>query len=434
MSTTVPGWKLAAPTLQFSAAIPGRVATQPFTGVAKFGPYDNSALELGDGALLFMFPKAERALAHKLAKALLNGVGTFGGFEKFFRVPVAKGEALRHREVDTDLADLAAAAEAYRTAITGWNAERNDRMPAAAIVLVPRSERFETATPYYEAKAAFANLAIPTQMVTIDLVKGSQFNWAVANIALALFAKLGGIPWTVRAPATDKDLILGIGRADIGPNRDRYFGYAVTFVNNGIYRHTHSFTPASTEDAYLERLTTAVRTALSADLDQPVERLVIHLAKEAGRREIDAAQRAIDSLGLELPVAFLRLDDSSLHDIADADAQNETFAPPKGLVAKLGPRRALLQTDELGPTGAPDGPLLVSIDRRSSVPVESFDDLLEQVFRLSAANWRGFNARSKPATLVYGEQLAQLVGHLSDLDTWQPDLLRPELTDRPWFL
>jgi hypothetical protein len=38
-----------------------------------------------------------------------------------------------------------------------------------------------------------------------------------------------------------------------------------------------------------------------------------------------------------------------------------------------------------------------------------------QVFRLAHATWRGFTARSKPATLVYGEQLAGLVGHLADV-------------------
>lgn len=434
MTTSVPGWKLAPPKLQFSAAIPSRVATQPYTGMAKFGPYDNSQLDLGDGSLLFVFPSAERDLARKLATALLNGAGNFPGFAKFFKVEVVKGPGLRHREVETDLADLAAAGQAYRAAITQWNAEPKDRLPDAAIVLVPHSERFDTATPYYEAKAAFANLAIPTQMVTTDLIRGNQFQWSIANIALALFAKLGGIPWTVQAPATDTDLVLGIGRAEVGPNRDRYFGYAVTFVNNGIYRHTHSFTPTATEDAYLDKLTKAIQAALSADPDEPIGRLIVHLAKEAGKKEIEAAERALDAVDLQVPVAFLRLDDSSLNDIADTDAKENTFAPPKGLVAKLGSRRALLQTDELSPVGAPDGPLLVSMDRRSSVPTEDFDNLLEQVFRLSAANWRGFNARAKPATLVYGEELARLVGHLSDLDTWQPDLLRPELTDRPWFL
>jgi len=74
------------------------------------------------------------------------------------------------------------------------------------------------------------------------------------------------------------------------------------------------------------------------------------------------------------------------------------------------------------------------MDRRSTVPNSDFDDLVEQVFRLAHANWRGFNAQSKPATLVYGERLASLVGHLEDVETWNPDLLSHDLQTRAWFL
>ena len=107
---------------------------------------------------------------------------------------------------------------------------------------------------------------------------------------------------------------------------------------------------------------------------------------------------------------------------------------PKGLVVRLSERRALLHAEELGSTGPPEGPLLIELDRRSSVGAEHFDELVGQVFRLAHANWRGFNARSKPATLVYGEQLAGLVGHLADVESWNPDLLRSDLRNRPWFL
>lgn len=431
--TSVPGWKLPPARLRFSPSIASRVGTHAYKGVRQHGPYDNSELSLGDGALLFVFPTAERPLAHRLAESLLKGAGGYPGFEKMFGVAVSTGSALRSLEVETALSDLDAAGARYRAEIAAWNAEPRERMPAAAIVLVPRSEKFETAAPYYEAKAAFANLAIPTQMVTTELVQdNAQLGWSVANIALALFAKLGGIPWAVDAPPGDDDLIIGIGRADVGPERERFFGYAVTFVNNGIYRQTFSFTPTADEAAYEERLQKAIEAALAADADEPPRRLVMHLAKRAGSREIAAAERAMRAAGFRVPVAFLRLDDSSLHDVADTG--EDSFAPPKGLVVKLGPRRALVQTDELSATGAPDGPLLLEMDQRSTVPIEQFDELVAQVFRLAAANWRGFNARSKPATLVYGEQLASLVGHLSDLDTWNPELLRSELKDRPWFL
>lgn len=430
--TAVPGQRLPPATLRFSPDIPSRTGRNAFTSLRQHGPYGNSELHLDKGSLLFVFPASERLLARKLAEALFDGVGSYPGFAKLFRVDFRKKHVLTSLEVATNIRDTALAGVAYRDAI----AQRSlDRDPDLAIVLVPRTERFEIQTPYYEAKAAFAGLAIPTQMVSAELLRDqTQFQWSVANIALAMFAKLGGVPWTVEAPVGDNDLIIGIGSADVGRSggRKRHFGYAVTFVSNGIYRQTWSFTPTADDGEYQTRLEEAIRGALEADLDHPPDRLVIHLARRSGRREIEAAERAMRSIGLDVPVAFLRLDDSTLHDLADT--AQATFAPPKGLVAKLGPRRALLQTEELGALGPPDGPLLVQMDRRSTVEPDDFDPLVGQVFRLAHANWRGFNAQAKPATLVYGEQLASLVGHLQDVENWNPDLLRSDLQARPWFL
>ncbi len=430
---SVPGWRIQPTLLHFDPANPARCGTHPYKALRTHGPYDTSGIDLGAGSILFVFPEAQQALAHTLADSLLKGAARYPGFEKLFRLPVAMGKALTQLRVPTDLRDTAAAARAYKETIERWNQEPRDRLPDVAIVLVPHSERFQTETPYYEAKAAFAHLGVPTQMATIELLEDArQLQWSVANIALATFAKLGGIPWAVGAPDGDADLVIGVGRADIGPERRQHFGYAISFVSNGIYKQTHSFTPTADEGAYEERLREAVRDALGADLDQPPRRLVFHLSSRAGSREIRAAQDALHAAGVSVPVAFLRLDDSSMHDLADVGREN--FDPAKGIAAKLGARRALLQTEELSSTGAPDGPLLVELDGRSTVPVEEFDDLVEQAFRLAHANWRGFNARSKPATLIYGEQLAQLVGHLQDVESWNPLLLPPKLKSRPWFL
>jgi hypothetical protein len=427
--------RLPAPRLRFDAAIPTRTDAHAYQGLRTHGPFDRSRVRLDDGTLLFVFPKAQQQLAHRLARAWLQGVGTFPGFERMFRVPVATGQALKSLNIETDLRDPLAAAQAYRNGIAQWAAKPRDRDPLLALVLVPHSEPRQTDRAYYEAKAAFANLGIPSQMITTELIADEgRFQWAVADIALASFAKLGGIPWTVEAPDGDDDLIIGVGRREVGPEGDRrrIFGYAVTFVSNGIYRQTWSFTPAADQDTYLARLGDAVRAALDADLDAQPSRLVIHLSSKTGSDEIAVVQDAMRRAGITLPVAFLRLDDSGLWDAADTD--EDTWTPPKGLVSRIGKRRALLHTEELDAKGPPDGPLLVALDDRSTVGAEDFDGLVAQVFRLAHANWRGFNARSKPATLVYGEQLAGLVGHLADVETWDPDLLRSDLRNRPWFL
>lgn len=430
---------LAPPRLRFSAAIESRVHVEAYKGLRQHGPFDSRAVVLGERSLLFVFPEPARDLARRLASALSTGHKAYPGFEKMFRVPLVPRTTMDSLVIDADLSSPAAAALSYREAIAAWNASLTGGMPQLALVLVPHSDGWQTDRPYYEAKAAFAQLGIPTQMVTIELLSNDRvFDWSVANIALGMFAKLGGIPWTIDAPAGDHDLMIGVGRANIRDDaaggQRRIFGYAVSFISNGVYRHTWSFTPVADQSAYLQSLEEAVAAALEADkdYDDDLGRLVVHLSKSTGREEIEAVQSAIARTKLELPAVFLRIDDSTLYDLADG--REDTLAPPKGLLVRLGSHQRLLQAEALGPLGPADGPLLIELDPRSDVGPEALDGLAAQAYRLAHANWRAFNARSQPVTLAYGELLARLVGYLEEVEAWDPKSLRSELRDRPWFL
>lgn len=82
-----------------------------------------------------------QALAHRLADAWLNGVGSFKGFESMFRVPVATGQAIKSPVVDTDLTDHRSAAAAYRTAIADWAASARATGPPDVRLLIELDER-----------------------------------------------------------------------------------------------------------------------------------------------------------------------------------------------------------------------------------------------------------------------------------------------------
>jgi hypothetical protein len=429
--TALPGAVLPSPRLLFDAAITTRAGHDAYKGLAAYGAYDNSKVELGPESVLFVFPEELRGPARQLARAMFNGVSSYRGFARMFGVPVVLAETVQALPIDTPLTDHAAAAVAYRAAIERWGATGSARL---AVVVVPHSDRWEIERPYYEAKAALAALGIPSQMVTAEVLADQrQFSWSVANIALAAFAKLGGIPWTVEAPPEDDDLVLGVGRREVRSEgeRRRVFGYAVALVSNGVYRHTWSSAPTADLDEYGERLADIVQSALQDDVDQPPRRVVVHLASRAGRAEIEAIEAAVAAARMSVPVALLRLDDTTRWDIADETT--DTYAAPKGTAVSLGPRRALLQSSGLTAVGAPEGPILVEMDRRSTVDASAMDDLVAQAFRLAHANWRGFNARSKPATLVYGEQLADLVGYMAHVEGWS-ERLPTTLARRPWFL
>ena len=147
-----------------------------------------------------------------------------------FRVPFS-GKMMDYLAFDATLTSPRAAAASYREAIVGPGTKargRPRRLPRSCWCLARTAGK--PSGPTTKAKSAFAQLGIPTQMVTAELIEGydNQFGWSVANIALALFAKLGGVPWLIETPPGEDDLIIGIGKADIRrpDGTERLFGYA----------------------------------------------------------------------------------------------------------------------------------------------------------------------------------------------------------------
>ncbi len=430
--------QLRRPLLRFDPVIPSRVAANPFPGLRRYGPYDADGVRIETETVLLVFPEPLAPSARELVRALLAGVGNYPGFEAMFRVPLTRSATIAELAVPIPPdASAAHAHAAYDRALREWLVGPPREAVDLAVVIVPESRAWEPRSGYLAGKALLTAAGIPTQMITAAVVADRErLKWSVANLALAGFAKLGGVPWVVDVPDDEHDLVVGVGRADVRSpaGRRETFGYAVSIGADGAYRHTWAFAPAASERTYRERLERAVLSALE-DREQrarPPARLVFHCARPTGRAEIAAIRAAMRSAGTTLPVAFVRIDDGNPYELLDYT--NAQLIPPKGLAVRLDERTALLQSEGSGRLAPPRAPLLIELDRRSDVGPEALDGLVEQIMRLSAANWRGFDARSRPVTLVYGERLAQLVSQLERVGAWHPETLIADIGRRPWYL
>ena len=163
--------------------------------------------------------------------------------------------------------------------------------------------------------------------------------------------------------------------------------------------------------------------------------LVVHFHKRPGDGEVEAVSRALQSLGVDIPFALLHLNEFSL--FRAFDTKESTCVPQTGLQVDLSRRRALLLLDglEQGKRNRRGVPNVwdISLDRRSTMEVDEFPRLVQQIQRFARVNWRGFNARSTPVTMNYSKLICDLVLEIG-LDSWNGIVTNGRLREKAWFL
>ena len=204
---------LTLPEFRFSKEHPAKIATDTFRGLSRFGPYGEVQ---GQPKFGFVFPQRHKDDANNLYRALRNGVGYFRGFSNMFRVPFEKEQVFPITGFELrDYRNPHDSARAYSDAILNWTRNHNVN-PDLIFVLHPKTPSWQVESPYHACKAALLAQGYLSQNVTLELVNNSaQFEWSVANIALAAFVKLGGIPWVVHRRSERQQFVIGVGRSEM---------------------------------------------------------------------------------------------------------------------------------------------------------------------------------------------------------------------------
>lgn len=314
----------------------------------------------------------------------------------------------------------------------------------------------DASNPYYTTKARMMAQGMPVQVLEIESVRLPGRAYILNNIALAMYAKLGGIPW-VLSPNPDlvHEIIFGIGSARISESRrgggERVIGITTVFSGDGQYLLANSTREVNSED-YL--------SALDESLQGTVEelrrrygwqakdrvRFIFHQSfKKYKEIEANAVKEFAGSLSdFDVQYAFVHVSMNHNWRLFDPKAIGAKFrqgmkgrmVPNRGLCVPLGPHTALvtltgpyqLKTDL---QGCPH-PVLVSIHEQSTF--KSLDYIAQQVFNLSFMSWRGFNPSTLPVSISYSNMIVDLLGHLRYVRNWNPETLRTKLRDRRWFL
>lgn len=310
---------------------------------------------------------------------------------------------------------------------------------------------------YLVTKAAFMTQQIPVQEFeweTMNLAAGN-LEYALSNMALASYAKMSGVPWliTSREPVAH-EFVVGLGSAYVGDgihkDRERVVGITSIFSGEGKY-YLSSVTRAVPIDQFEEALLETLEAAFAKARNEvgwekgETVRIVFHCFKPFKDREANAVNRLRDRLtDFNVECAFVHvvsshpwmLIDMAQHGVPTGYRVKGVNVPRRGLYLQLSKSECLITTT--GPkelkkdTDGIPSPLLLRLHRDSNFT--SMEYLAKQAFQFTSHSWRTFLPASLPVTIAYSELIARLLGDLSRLTKWSPDVLRGKLGRSRWFL
>lgn len=429
---------------------PGSGATTPLSGLLKFGPYDSSSFQPKEPRILVVCQQSNRGGYSKAAAAFANGVPESKYFQKGFK------DLFRLRAVHWDFAETKGPTpQQFCDAITTKleNAEFD-------LVMVEGDEAQKALLPeqnsFIRSKALLLGLGIPVQGLKHENVRksGDWLGGVLGPMALQVYAKLGGIPWTLPASHdVDREIVVGIGSAEkrdsefAGGGIRRVVGMTTFFANDGRFLMASTCKAVPYED-YFEELLRSLESsikALSTDngwQDGDTVRVIFHIFKPIKYIEAEVVAELMTRFPqYEVKFAFVTI--STNHPLLLFDErfrpgaeQRGHFVPLRGSNFQITDLECLIQLRGRNEIKASrqgfSNPALVRIHEKST-----FTDLhyiVEQVVNFTYLSWKTFFPTNLPVSIYYAQEVAKWLERLDGLDGWNPAIINTALKRKKWFL
>ena len=433
-------------------------------GIEKFGPYSRDNFPAKSPRILVLAPDKASGKVGQFIELFRQGITSIqaskfaGGFGKLFHLHNPEFVSV---SVPLLGANADAACKRYTETIESTLRKSPDYHAAMVAILDEHSAIDDVANPYLHAKAMLLTAGIPVQefRVATAIQPPYSLQYILQNIAISIYAKMGGVPWTVdHGLAVDDEVVIGMGTAELTGSRfgsrQRYVGITTVFRGDGNYLLGH-LSRDCVFDEYpklLEESTVQVLKELrerNGWRDGDTVRVVFHAHKPLKKVEVAQIVKAcVDQVGAGLNVQFAFLTVSKDHCFLVTDPEfpgvknaktgeiKAKMVPPRGRVVQLGRFTRLLCTK--GPslikravTPLPR-PVLIHLHPESSY--RDLQYLSEQVLKFTNLSWRGTQPAEDPVTVYYSEMIAKLLSRLRCVEGWSPSILNTRLRHSMWFL
>ncbi|BFH73283.1 hypothetical protein SJAV_12270 [Sulfurisphaera javensis] len=239
--------------------------------------------------------------------------------------------------------------------------EDNYESKTFPLIVLPKTARSEIDSIYYRVKANFLNpelgeLSSPTQIVTTDTLKNSSiYIWSLLPMAIQLFVKMGGVPYSLaQSPVTKERTlsgkislhIIGLGLSRDPLNNKNYVGYVSVFDSYGVwvFGDSNVLDSNNVPTSFGEIISRYIKDIASKSSVQDHIVIIHYSGKELGRDDDEKIRKAIqeakNSLGSRVIIFVLKINYSDLVLIDDSSeyqgkSGENSWYPPIGLTIKL---------------------------------------------------------------------------------------------------
>lgn len=454
---------LGEPRLAFHPDRPRDCHVHPLQGLLRFGPR-SAGLILDPVRVATIAPKQDASKLYRFMKELRE-VATprerreylpdWPGFEKVFKVRMEAADKACQVQLDERFEGEVAAsstphlvlAERLVRELHALESHRPD-FDVLFIYIPDRWERGFVGAPgedfdlHDHLKAAAARLRVPIQLVREDRALGYACRASVMwRIGIALYAKAGGVPWTLADPDSETAYV-GISYAvrPVDSNQPRFVtccsqvfdagGAGLEFVAYDAHEvEVHRENPFLSRTEMFRVMTRSVDLYRRRHAGRSPRQVMVHKTTEFKRDEVDGCMEALhlcESVDLVQVVDDVSWRGALINRGRTHGAKGEpaAFPVPRGTLLGVGPREALLWTHGDVQGVATKGRSYFQGKRGTPRPIRlvrhaghgSWDRTARSILALSKMNWNNdalYDAL--PATIGYSKVLARVVKRMSGL-------------------
>ena len=401
-----------------------------FRGIKEHGPLN----PVSDRTKVhFIFQEKDRSFSYDLFRALRGDTFyNFPGMEKMFEYRFDDSNVGGTAIDGFTLENIQAAIQAVQQGV-------NDR-PVVPIFISPFDKSSDdTDKIYYKIKHLCLQNNIPSQFVSIPLLRQkNQFKWATSNIALQIFAKMGGKPWTVE-PETKDCLIVGIGQAHSKDQEiiKKYFAYSILTESTGLYKELRILGDTHKSEQYIEDFKHNLKKVFDKYYDN-YDSFVVHTTFKIRKDELEAVQQVVESMGSDDSAKkdFIVMKFNDRNKFFAYSSESNSMIPYESSYIELSYNEYLIWFEGLQYHNPNVGrrikrPLHVEfIYPKRNLDTARKREYLQDALNISGANWRGFNAKSLPISIHYAYLVA---GYYKEFQNLRLEEINLEEI-KPWFL